>query len=504
VNGTASASWTPANTSGGRWLFAALLAIGGAATIAAAILSNGDVIATVAPVLAAVVLGVLWVAPLRFALFTLAFLGLAVDATKEGARNSPLAPLGRLLDHNLNQTLPISALAIPLMACALGYLLIIHLHRRLSRSRIDGAMELATPMRLALAASFLAVVAECLNGFRHGGDMQMAKIQVQDFVMILLTAYLLASSLRGVRDYRTLGGIIVAAACSKALMALWIYRTVLPHPSVATIHGDSMLFACATVVLLARFAENPVRRTGMLCVLLLPLLVGGMIANNRRLVWVELAASVVVMYVVSRRTPFKRFITRGILLAVPVVLIYTAAGWNSGNSIFAPVWMFRSITDSDVDGSTMFRDLENYNLLYTVRISPVIGTGFGQQFAEEVTTPDISFFKEYRYMPHNSILGLWCFTGVIGFSGLFMALVAGAHLAARSYRWARLPDERAAALTALAMVLIYLIHCYGDIGFSERLGIFLVGSALAVAGQLAVSTGAWSDHPAPAVVRRQG
>ena len=144
-----------------------------------------------------------------------------------------------------------------------------------------------------------------------------------------------------------------------------------------------------------------------------------------------------------------------------------------------------------MDGSTLFRDLENYNLLYTLRASPIIGLGFGQQFAETVVTPDISFFKEYRYMPHNSVLGLWCFTGLLGFTGLFVAPVVGVLLAARSYRWARVPDERVAAFTALGMVLIYLIQCYGDIGFSERESIFIVGAALAVAGQLALSTGAW-------------
>src|SRR5260221_3688328 len=184
------------------------------------------------------------------------------------------------------------------------------------------------------------------------------------------------------------------------------------------------------------------------------------------------------------------------LVALPLILLYVTAGWNSNSKIFAPVATFRTVTDSDVDGSTLFRDLENYNLLYTMRMNPFIGTGFGHPFAEEVTTPDISFFVEYKYMPHNSILGLWALLGVIGFSGLFIALVVGVHLAARSYRLARLPDERAAALAALAMVLIYLAHCYGDIGFQERIAIFLVGTALAVAGQLATSTGAWNNQPA--------
>jgi hypothetical protein len=162
----------------------------------------------------------------------------------------------------------------------------------------------------------------------------------------------------------------------------------------------------------------------------------------------------------------------------------------------------RTVNDAEIDASTLFRDLENYNLLFTMRLRPIIGTGFGQQFAEPVTTPDLPSFKEYRYMPHNSILGLWGFTGWLGFTGLFTALVAAVFWAARSYRFARLADERTASLVAISFVLIYLIQCWGDLGFSERNAVFLVGPALGVAAQLAVSTGAWGSSRGGGVFRR--
>jgi hypothetical protein len=498
VNNAGSASWQPAGAGGGRWLFPALLGFGGAATIATAMVTNGSILATMAPVLGLAALAAIWVAPLRLTLFALAFLALAPDGTDDGPWNSPLAPIGRLLNHNLNKTIPIGALAVPLVTCALLFLLVIHLNRVLTKSRIEevSPQAIAVPMRLALAASLLAVVLELLNGFRHGGNMQMAKIQVQNYVLILLVAYLMAASLRGLRDYRTLGTVFVVAACIKAAMAVFVYVTMDPHPAVATTHGDSLLFTSAVVILIGRFWERPVWRNGMLCVSILPLLFLGMVANNRRLAWVQLAASLLTLYFVSRRSLMKRFVARSVLVALPLIGLYVAAGWNSSSKIFAPVKVFRSVGDADTDGSTLFRDLENYNLLYTLRMNPVIGTGFGHMFAEEVVTPDISFFKEYHYLPHNSILGLWCFTGVIGFTGLFTALVTGVHLAARSYYQAQVPEERAAAFTAVSVVVIYLIHCYGDIGWSERESIFLVGSALAVAGQLAVTTGQWPGHPA--------
>jgi hypothetical protein len=135
-----------------RWIFPTLLVLGGAATTAAAIVGNGSVIVAVAPVLAVAALAVVWVVPLRIPLFVLIFLGLALDATDDGPWNSPVAPLGRLLVHNLNKTIPVDALALPGMALIVGFLLVIHAHRRMSASRVDGpdASGAARPLIWAL------------------------------------------------------------------------------------------------------------------------------------------------------------------------------------------------------------------------------------------------------------------------------------------------------------------------------------------------------------------
>ena len=111
-------------------------------------------------------------------------------------------------------------------------------------------------------------------------------------------------------------------------------------------------------------------------------------------------------------------------------------------------------------------------------------------------------FREYPFLPHNSILGLWGFCGTLGFPLLLSPLAVGLMFAARGYRFERALEQRAAALTSIAAILTYLIHCWGDIGFTEPISMFLVGSALAVGGQLAVTTGAWPTRPALADVER--
>ena len=69
--------------------------------------------------------------------------------------------------------------------------------------------------------------------------------------------------------------------------------------------------------------------------------------------------------------------------------------------------------------------------------------------------------------------------------------IAGVFFGTRAYRKSKKPNERAAALVSVASVVVYSVHCYGDMGLGTWVGVFTVAPALAVAGQLAVATGAW-------------
>jgi hypothetical protein len=431
-------------------------------------------------------------------------LSLALDAKDEGPWDSPLASLGKLLATNVNKTIPIPALVLPGVAFILLFLLFIHAHRGLAHLSIDRRDRAPSadvfPWTLLLSGGTVMLV--FLDGMRTGGDGQMAKIQVQSFIMMLVVAYLTAVSFRGMRDYRALGVVIIVAAVIKSVMAMYV-AAIAPTTGLYTdgelqfaiTHGESLLFAAAAVLLLVRLAESPSARTLAAVVVILPIIVLGMSANNRRLVYVEVAVALLLYWMVSRRSDFKRLVARTLLAALPLILVYVAAGWNSHSKIFAPVKIFRSVEDSNVDHSTLYRDLENYDLLATIRFNPVFGPGFGHPFAEVVKLPDISFFREYRYMPHNSLLGLWAFCGPMGFTGLMLALVAGMYLAAIAYRAAPTGAERTAAFMCLGMIVIYLVHCWGDIGFTERKAIYLLGPALGIAAQLAATTGAWPARP---------
>ena len=156
-----------------------------------------------------------------------------------------------------------------------------------------------------------------------------------------------------------------------------------------------------------------------------------------------------------------------------------------------------SSIDSSTDGSTTWRDWENYDLFCTIKAHPLTGLGYGHGYIEVVKLPDISeMYALYRFIPHNGILGLFAYGGVIGFTALSTVFVVGIFFAARAQRFATRPDDRVAALSALTMIVIYLVHCYGDMGLGTWAGVFTVAPALAVASKLAVSTGAWRNDVA--------
>jgi O-antigen ligase len=147
--------------------------------------------------------------------------------------------------------------------------------------------------------------------------------------------------------------------------------------------------------------------------------------------------------------------------------------------------------DSSTDESTAWRDLENFNLIYTIRTKPLVGVGYGHGFWEVWPLPQVDYILE-RFIPHNSILGIWCYGGYIGFTGLTLLWVAGVYFGIRAYHHSKAPLDKAAALVCFGTILIYYVQCFGDLGLGTFTGVFLIAPSLAIAGKLAVKSGAWT------------
>lgn len=496
-----------------RWAWFTILAFAVTAlTLLALVVGDGNLIFALAPAAAFAIAYAMWRLPLRWPFLVLTFLALTLenpaDVPAQGLWKSPLYTAGALLLAHLNVTLPQKSLLFSGLDVILVYLFVIILWRAAGGSRVDGAPSAAPrPLGVLAMASIAGIAWAWTYGWMRGGaDVGSSLWQVERVAYLPILYFAFQSALRP-RDAGALAKVLVAAACLKACVALYVRQTVAPRPGeellYVTTHPDSMLFAGATCAVVALYFERRDRAHAWLAALTIPLLVAGMVANGRRIAWVEVAAGLAIVFALTPSTPAKRTIARTAILGSPIVLVYCALGWNQSSGFFGPVHTIRSLVDSDTDGSTTWRDWENYDLVYTLRQNPLFGAGYGHGYIEYVKLPDVSTaYALERFAPHNSILGLFAYGGIVGFTALWTMLAIGIFFGARAYRHASRAEERTAALVSIVAIVVYFVHCYGDMGLGTWIGVFTVAPALAIIGQLAVKTGAWPPlhRPEPVAV----
>jgi hypothetical protein len=436
--------------------------------------------------------------PLRATMLTLMFFALVLENPSEGPAagrwKSPFFTVGALLLTHFKTVIGgfwfFGGLDLMLLAAGITWFV-------RYRGRRSGVGTPAPMIRFAQLV-YVTIFFMWLLGKWRGGNPAMAVWQI-DRVMYLPAVFLLCqAAFTRPNDYIAVGKVALVAAVLRASQAIWV-RLIVPAKldpitgesslPYATTHHDSMLFGMAAVLLVALMLQR-IPRAGLLAALLGPILAGGMIANGRRMVWIQVIMVFVTVYLITEQNAFKRKVQRWALFLLPIVAVYVIAGWGSSGGIFKPVNVIRSAVDSSTDGSTAWRDLENFDLIYTLRMFPLFGTGYGNSFAEIWPLPAVDYELE-RFIPHNSLLGLWCYGGYAGYTGLTLLWVGGVFFALRAYHHSKVPLEKAGALVSFGMILIYYIQCFGDLGLGTFTGVFLVGPSLAIGCKLAMKTGAW-------------
>jgi len=361
----------------------------------------------------------------------------------------------------------------------------------LSRS---GVRRHAREMDRAIFISIACIAATFLWGWLHGGAPYFAYYQVWRFLAALLIAYMLMSAMHSERDLVTLGKIVVLAALIRATLCIYFFWTyvrgkIFPAPEFVTNHDDSMLWVVAILIVATWAALKRARIAWLVAALVVPFLAYAMVVNTRRLAWVELGLAMPVLYFLIGPGPVRSRINKWLLRAAPILVVYVVAGLGSDGAVFAPVHALAT-TGSNYDPSSLTRQEEARNLLHTlVDIgNPLFGTGWGRPY-DKVE----SYWSNYNvewvlvlYTPHNAILGLAAFAGLLGIMGIWGVVPTAAYLAARGYGGSTSAVPRGAAMVALGTLAAYSVHCYGDIGLQSFQVSLIFGAALATAGKVAV------------------
>jgi hypothetical protein len=350
----------------------------------------------------------------------------------------------------------------------------------------------AVAMDMAILTSFASIALTFLWGWMRGGSAYNAYYQLWRFLVALLVGLLLASVLREPRDLKAIGLTVMLAALVRGTLAIYFYWTIVhgriePAPPYMTTHDDSLLFVAGVMVALSWALVRRSWTAWLTAALVTIELLYAIVVNNRRLAWIELLLALVLVYVMLPRGQAKQRVNRFLLVMAPVLLVYAAVGWGREGAMFAPLRAF-STAGSNEDASSLARQEEVRNLLYTMSVSgnPLLGTGWGVPYVK-LTSVYANFGSEwwqYLYLPHNSLLGVAVFAGLVGICGIWLVVPMAAFLAMRGYAASTGAMERAGAMAALSILPAYGAQCYGDIGFQSLTGGLILGATMAVAGKV--------------------
>jgi len=349
----------------------------------------------------------------------------------------------------------------------------------------------ANPITRAVLVGAATIALSAMWGFLRGCNSYQIQFQVHALLAGYLLTFAIRRQLRSREDYLTLGRVVVVAALYRALMCLMFYLLVLrenvlnPPPEYITSHDDTVLFVVALVTVLVyggTYALGPssARRIIAVCVIVLI----GIQLNNRRLAWVSLIGALVAVYSAlpadQLRAKFKRYA----LLLAPLLALYVVVGWGRPESIFKPLRSLSTVTPGKEDASTRSRDAENAGLIVTTMSSPWLGTGWGHQYIEIDSSLAATGFLQYRYLPHNSVLGVLAFTGLLGFAGIWMVFPVATFVAVRATYHGRDPTVRLFGLSILVCIVVSINQMWGDLGLVSYTVMVVMASALACASHL--------------------
>lgn len=323
----------------------------------------------------------------------------------------------------------------------------------------------------------------------RGGDSSAAFWAIKGPVVVPFLAYAAASSVRTPKDCGALLSGWVLGVALKCMQALFCYFVVwggdLGEREYLITHAAS--YQMSVVLLLAvgaalfevkSFPRVRIAATAA-CAVVLP----AFVLNERRIEMVGLLASLALGFGFAvLRKPMRTLIIGA--AAIPVGFLGFLASSQSQGFLGAPARMLLSLFD-DTNASNRYREIENFNLVTTLRAEPLFGTGPGRRFIEALPLDDISAIYEfYLVNPHNSILWVWSALGAIGFalfSALFLAL---AWRGSRGMALAHEPWRRLVLFLALANGLRFLVFSYGDMLLFNTEGNVILGMSMGLVAAL--------------------
>jgi len=327
-----------------------------------------------------------------------------------------------------------------------------------------------------------------LYGVSRGGDLRVAAYEVRGLLYLPVVYFLVSNTCRTARQYRGLLWTAMVGIFGNSIMSLLYLAKLTPDArkglEALGEHGAAVSMNALFILAISSMLFKGASPRSRLLLLAMSVPAGwAYLVSQRRAAVIGLSVAFFVLAIVLFWHQRSRF-WRVVPIAALVFTAYLGAFWSSTGSVGFPAQAVKvviapgSISASD-RGSDVYRQLENYDLNFTIREAPVTGLGFGHPFLQPVTLPNISFYEFYRYIPHNSVLWIWIQTGFFGFVSMFFLFGRAMALAGRKLRRLTNSDDVIVVVVGATFVLMYAIFAYVDIAWDARGTVFL-GFAFAI------------------------
>jgi hypothetical protein len=360
--------------------------------------------------------------------------------------------------------------------------LVVAIHNLLKRRKALEGGALLVPFLIF----FVFVIWGIVHGMTTGGDLKVTVNEVRSFWYLLL-GYLAAYNLvRTKKHLKLFFWFIIICAGIKAFEGVYIFLVIV-HGDLSANHEimshEESYFWVGVVLLVMLFALFYKYRSQFYTALvLLPFLLLALVANNRRADFVALliGLAIAVTLIFLLKPQIRR---RLVILVVVTVLVgggYVLAFYKQSGGFSEPARAIVSVFytppgDTGDASSNAYRDIEDYDLEYTVKQNPM-GLGFGKPFLQPIPLPDISSDDPvYNLIPHNTIYWVWMRLGPLGYIALWYLFGA---MIVRGCIYARQLKDRYLQLVAVyvvCMVIMEVIVAYADYQLSFYRNVLYVG-----------------------------
>lgn len=407
-------------------------------------------------------------------LWFIAFFGVAGDPT-----SVPWYPFAKTMSTQgsmlfVSNAAVVYPVELLVAAIALGWIL---------RMAATGRWELrrGALFRPMMTFGFFLVVG-LVVGLARGGNRVVALWEARP-LLLLVAIYVVATNLiDSPAAIRRLWSALMAAVVVDSVFAIAYYHGLSALARAQSDHlGDhsAALHANTLFVLMAAMGVMAARSTRRLVLMLLvtPVVGYAYILAQRRAAFVGLVIGMVMLGVMLYRRRRRAFWRVAPLVAL-VFGGYLLAFWNSEHDAGFPAQAVKTIVapgqlSKEDQGSDLYRTIENYNVVFTIRTQPLTGIGFGQQYLRPIPNADITFAQWWEYRSHNAVLWIWMKTGLGGFLAMLYLFTSAIRHGTRRLMRVLPGYDGALLLTSVLFVVMFAAFAYVDIVWDTESMIFL-------------------------------